>query len=162
MLCKTGSSILAQGLMENIVHGIEAKAFTAHTAYIYYIWYYQTFILSSAFSIGVTALKLCMPISDTKDNLYRVVSVSQFMKMKAEYHFKFEVFVLSCPSFSQKKTTLPWLGWPHCRQNGVGILFTHISVLNTCTMILFDLTFLIWLEKDFVMNLGRWPTTLWI
>ena len=80
------------------------------------------------------------------------MSVSQFMKMKPEYHFKFEVFVLSCPSFLQEKATLPWLGWPHCGQNGVGILFIHISVLNT--MIFFDLTFLIRSEKVFVMNLG--------
>ena len=38
--------------------------------YIYYAWYYQTFIVSPAFCIGVTALKLCKAISDAKDNLY--------------------------------------------------------------------------------------------
>ena len=36
--------------------------------YIYYAWYYQTSIVSPAFSFGVTALKLCRAISDAKDD----------------------------------------------------------------------------------------------
>ena len=38
--------------------------------YIYYAWYYPTFIGSPAFSIDVTALKLCRAISDAKDDLW--------------------------------------------------------------------------------------------
>ena len=49
MLCKTGSSILPQGVMENIA--------------------YLTFIVSPAYSIGATVLKLYMAIIDTMDNL---------------------------------------------------------------------------------------------
>ena len=50
---------------------------------ITYAWYYQTFIVSPAFSIGVTALKLCMDIIDAKE--YIIVGKSESMKVKPEF-----------------------------------------------------------------------------
>ena len=79
MLCNTGSSIHVIMTGPSAEHCSKRNAIAQHqnkgllTQCIPVIdlpaLYYQTFIASPTFSIGVTAMKLCMPLSDTKDDM---------------------------------------------------------------------------------------------
>ena len=95
MLCNAGSSIHVIMTGPSAEHCSKRNAIAQHqnkgllTQCIPVIdlpaLYYQTFIASPAFSFGVTTLPTCMDICNTIGQ--PLVSISQFMKMKTEYHF---------------------------------------------------------------------------
>ena len=103
MLCKTGSSILAQGVVENIAqsttpqHSIKSKADTVHTLVNMPDIHLLCMILSNFHRLS--CLFYWCDSFETWHAYYwytgrPIEGISQFMKMKPEYHFKYAYWLL--------------------------------------------------------------------
>ena len=120
MLCKTGSSILAQGVMENIAqsttpqHSIKSKADTVHTLVNMPDIHLLCMILSNFHRLSCL-FYWCDSFETLRGYKWckgrPIVSISQFMKMKPEYHFKLTKMCFGRETIDTYKQTTHTITW---------------------------------------------------